>query len=152
MPIKPLDSGKNSNARPIMFSNVEDMGSDSGDDDGNNMDALLENTAERRDTGRSIKFEPSEMEKIAYSDNNDLRGSTSNRIATKLESISTPNNRVATKIEPGSQLSTRFATKIESGSLQKTPISTKSGVPLPPPSTKAGTIPKAPPTTTSQSS
>lgn len=84
VPIKPLDSGKNSNARPVMFSNVEDMGSDSGDD--NNMDALLDNTAERRDTGRSIKFEPSKMEKIALADNNDLRGSISNRVAQKLES------------------------------------------------------------------
>ena len=79
MPIKPLDSGKNSNARPVMFSNVEDLGSDSDDD--NNMDALLDNTAERRDTGRSIKFEPSKMEKMALADNNDLRGSTSNRVA-----------------------------------------------------------------------
>jgi len=82
-----------------MFSNVEDMGSDSGDD--NHMDALLENTAERRDTGRSIKFEPSQMEKIALADNNDPNGITSNRIATKLDS----------------------------GSLPKPPISTKSGLP-----------------------
>jgi hypothetical protein len=54
--IKPLDSGRNRDARPMMFSNTDDFEDSSGSESDDHMDKLLAqtNTEVRESSGRAV--------------------------------------------------------------------------------------------------
>ena len=55
-PIKPLDSGRNRDARPMMFSNTEDFEDSGGSGSDDHMDKLLAqtNTDVRESSGKAV--------------------------------------------------------------------------------------------------